>query len=195
LSDTWFSKLPLGKHGIGSIAKNMILAASIQDKITNHSARKTGIKTLLHADFAPTEVMQLSGHRNVQSLNAYSSLSLEQQRSMSNEIASNMPPLQEIPQQSDPSHNSTAVPAVASPTSDHAHSTIILADKLADLIDIPASRPNTSLPISATPTSTPCSFFCGATINGNINIHIHDSSKNTPCRKRKRILYISDSEE
>ena len=50
---------------------------------TNHSARKTGIKKLLHADIPPTDVMQISGHKNVQSLNSYSVISNEQQKNLS----------------------------------------------------------------------------------------------------------------
>ena len=62
-------------------------AAGISEK-TNHSARKTAIQTLLHADVAPTAVMQLSGHKNIQSLNSYSHLSIDQQRKLSNVLAS-----------------------------------------------------------------------------------------------------------
>jgi hypothetical protein len=51
---------------------------------TNHSARKTAVETLLHAGVAPTDVMQLTGHKNVQSLNSYAHLSTDQQHSISN---------------------------------------------------------------------------------------------------------------
>ena len=51
------------------------------------SARKTLIETLLHSDVPPTSVMQLTGHKNVQSLNSYSSLSVDQQESMSRAIS------------------------------------------------------------------------------------------------------------
>ena len=42
------------------------------------------IQTLLHAGVPPTDVMQLTGHKNIQSLNSYAHLSTNQQQSMSN---------------------------------------------------------------------------------------------------------------
>ena len=59
---------------------------------TNHSGRKTAIQTLLHAGVVPTEVQQLSGHNNVQSLNAYSTLSTGQQQQLSNILSKSINP-------------------------------------------------------------------------------------------------------
>lgn len=56
-------------------------------KKTNHSARKTVITTLLHNNVAPTSVIQLTGHKNVQSLNSYSALSVDQQEEISRTIS------------------------------------------------------------------------------------------------------------
>ena len=50
---------------------------------SNHSARKTGIQYLLHAGIPPTNVQQLSGYKNMQSLNSYSTLFSNQQQKMS----------------------------------------------------------------------------------------------------------------
>ena len=61
-SDTWFTSQLLGKDRIGNLAKKMAIMANIKGKKTTHSARKTAIPTLLHADVPPTEVMQLSEH-------------------------------------------------------------------------------------------------------------------------------------
>lgn len=46
---------------------------------TNHSGKKIAIQSLLHAGLASTDTQQLSSHRNVQFLNAYSTLSSDQQ--------------------------------------------------------------------------------------------------------------------
>ena len=84
-SEIWFMNSPLGKNSIGKIAKKMFETAGLDaNGKTNHSGRKSAIQALLHAGIAPTEVQQLSGHKNVQSLNAYATLSLEQQRKLSN---------------------------------------------------------------------------------------------------------------
>ena len=49
----------------------------------NHSGRKTCITKLLDADKPPTEVSLLSGHKNIQSLNHYNTVSLQKQIEMS----------------------------------------------------------------------------------------------------------------
>ena len=51
--------------------------------LTNHSARKQMIQTLNDKDIPPSHIMQLSGHKNVQSINNYIHVSQEQQKSMS----------------------------------------------------------------------------------------------------------------
>ncbi|CAC5415272.1 unnamed protein product [Mytilus coruscus] len=50
----------------------------IQGRNTNHSVKKTAITALVHEDIPDTRIMQLSGHKNVQSINSYSSASIEQ---------------------------------------------------------------------------------------------------------------------
>ena len=91
--DVWFVNVPLGKNTIGSIAKKMFADAGLAStRKTNHSGRKTAIQTLLHAEVAPTEVQQLSGHKNVQSLNAYSTLSTGQQQQLSNILSKSINP-------------------------------------------------------------------------------------------------------
>jgi hypothetical protein len=87
LRDVWFSTQLLGKNAISNLAKRMSEAAGFEKKI-NHSRRKTTVQTLLRAEVPPTSIMQLTGHKNVQSLNSYSSLSILQQQQMSNTLSS-----------------------------------------------------------------------------------------------------------
>ena len=65
--------------------KTMADKAGFDEKrrLTNHSARKTMIQKLNDNNIPPTHIMQLSGHRNVQSVNNYSTVSNEQQKNMS----------------------------------------------------------------------------------------------------------------
>ena len=56
-------------------------------KIANHSVRKTSISRLLDAGVPENFVMQLSGHKNIQSLSSYKSASLQHQRSMSDTLS------------------------------------------------------------------------------------------------------------
>ena len=55
--------------------------------LMNHSARKRIIQTLNDKDIPPGHIMQLSGHKNVQSINNYSNVSPEQQKSMSRRLS------------------------------------------------------------------------------------------------------------
>ena len=58
--------------------------AGLTGRKVNHSARKTTVTSLLHSKVEATTVMQLTGHKNVASINEYSSASLDQQIKMSN---------------------------------------------------------------------------------------------------------------
>ena len=85
LTDTWFTQQPLGKNTIGNIVKTMSLEAGLASgNKTNNRGSKTTIQTLLHAGIPLNNVIQLTDHKNVQSLNSYSHLSEDQQHSMSN---------------------------------------------------------------------------------------------------------------
>ncbi len=85
-SDIWYSRQPMGKNTLKNIAKKMAIVGGLGKK-SNHSARKTAIQTLLHANVNPTDVVQITGHKNVQSLNAYSHHSNEQQKAISNVLS------------------------------------------------------------------------------------------------------------
>eukprot|EP00105_Crassostrea_gigas_P046736 XP_019930884.1 PREDICTED: uncharacterized protein LOC105348291 isoform X2 [Crassostrea gigas] len=79
----WYVNQPMGKNTIGNIVKVMCEAGGMQGRKVNHSARKTAISSLVHAGVPPTIIQQLSGHKNVNSINNYSTASNEQQRHMS----------------------------------------------------------------------------------------------------------------
>ena len=65
--------------------KTMANKAGLDEKrrLTNHSAKKTMIQKLNDNKVPPTHITQLSGQRNMQSVNNYSSVSKEQQKNMS----------------------------------------------------------------------------------------------------------------
>ena len=60
--------------------KNMAERAGLEGRKTNHSARKTMISHLVEKNINPLHVAQLSGHKNLKSLDSYSKASIEQQR-------------------------------------------------------------------------------------------------------------------
>ena len=81
----WFVNSPMGKNKIGqflsSATKNLPMSTS--GKFTNHSVRKTCIKTLLDSGVSHNNVAQLSSHKSLKSLDSYAVASREQQRQMS----------------------------------------------------------------------------------------------------------------
>jgi hypothetical protein len=62
--------------------KTMAHAAGLpaDKRITNHSARKTMMQTLSNANVHPNHIIQISGHKNLQSVNSYSRISEQQHR-------------------------------------------------------------------------------------------------------------------
>ena len=74
----------MGVNKLNSLMKTMAEKSGLDNShLTNHSARKRMIQTLNDKDIPPSHIMQLSGHKNVQSINNYSHVSQEQQKSMS----------------------------------------------------------------------------------------------------------------
>ena len=74
----------MGVNKLNSLMKKMAEKSGLDNShLTNHSARKRMIQTLNDKDIPPSHIMQLSGHKNVQSINNYSHVSQEQQKIMS----------------------------------------------------------------------------------------------------------------
>ena len=71
---------------MSTAAKNVGLAVQ-NKKISNHSVRKTSISRLLDAGVPGNFVMQLSGHKNLQSLSSYKSASIAHRRHMSDTLS------------------------------------------------------------------------------------------------------------
>ena len=69
----------LAKDRIGQFMKRIASEGALSGKKTNHSVRKTMITSLASSNIPDTQIMQLSGHRNAQSLNSYKQASLQQQ--------------------------------------------------------------------------------------------------------------------
>ena len=78
-----------GCQQLNSLMKTMAQKAGLNaENLTNHSGRKRMIQKLNDQEVPPTHIMQISGHKNVQSLNNYSSLSEKQQRNIPNILSS-----------------------------------------------------------------------------------------------------------
>ena len=79
----WFICAPMGKNTLGDLAKKMSEKAGLSGRFTNHSGRKTAVTKLVNENVPVNQIMQLTGHRNVKSINDYSTASLKKQQEMS----------------------------------------------------------------------------------------------------------------
>ena len=75
-SDKWFKKQPVGVNKIKSFMKRMSTTLNGSDAkgLSNHSARKYLIQKLTDSNIPPTDIVQISGHKNISSVNSYSHL-------------------------------------------------------------------------------------------------------------------------
>ena len=74
----------MGENTLGRFMISAALASGLKEKkLTNHSVRKTMIQRLVDAKFSPNEVAQLSGHKNLKSLDSYMKASAQTQKDMS----------------------------------------------------------------------------------------------------------------
>ncbi|XP_062604368.1 zinc finger MYM-type protein 4-like [Saccostrea cucullata] len=76
VKEQWFKRQPVGVNKLASLIKRMANAAGIggDKKLTNHSARKHLVQKLSENNVPPNQIMQITGHKNIQSINNYSSI-------------------------------------------------------------------------------------------------------------------------
>ena len=156
----FLKKQRMGEKKINTLVKEMVanIASAEGHRFRNHSTRKTFINSLLQNQVERSDICQLSGHRNVQSIDSYAHTPVETQRRMSSLINSQIVPAS----QQSPS-SSTSVSAI-SPAS------------------VVASLPISSVVQSANLTleessfaSKLASFFSGAKFeNSTVNVNISD---------------------
>ena len=81
----WFKASPLGVNSLRSMVKNMTAASQLHSdkKLVNHSTRKHLVQKLVDNNIPPNEIVQITGHENINSLNNYSALSEQRQQHIS----------------------------------------------------------------------------------------------------------------
>ena len=79
----WFKSEPISVNKLNTLMKTMASKANINNvRLTSHRYRKH-IKKLNGSEIPPTHIIQLSGHKNIQSITNYNSLNLNQQKDIS----------------------------------------------------------------------------------------------------------------
>ena len=91
----WFKCSPIGVNSLRNMLKRMVKDSGLETdkKLINHSTRKHLVQKLVDNDIPPTEIMQITGHKNVASINNYSILSDKKQQQISG-VLSGAPAIQ-----------------------------------------------------------------------------------------------------
>ena len=84
----WFKSQPLYVNQLNSLMKEMTETAEIFVKTINHSRRKTLVQKPQDNDVSPSQIVQITGHKNLQSINNYSSLRERQMENISKILSS-----------------------------------------------------------------------------------------------------------
>ncbi|MES9905045.1 MAG: DUF3504 domain-containing protein, partial [Sedimenticola sp.] len=84
--DTWFKRNPVGINKLGSMMKRMVAHAGLNanKRLSNHSARKYLVQKLNDNNVPANQIMQITGHRNIGSINNYSHINHTQHKQISN---------------------------------------------------------------------------------------------------------------
>ena len=70
----WFNPQHTGVNKLNSLLTDIVNEARLgleNKRLTNHSARKDLVQKLNDNEIPPTQIMQITGHRNVNSVNNY----------------------------------------------------------------------------------------------------------------------------
>lgn len=140
-------------------------------RLTNHSARKYLVQKLNDNGLPPNQIMQISGHKNIQSINNYSTINSNQHRTISRTLSN--------------AHSEQIGQPANNPSSGPRPSSLVSSNGDVQLQNV-SNRP----PL---PNTLP-SLFSGPINGGSFTININNKSVCT-CRKRQRprVLY-SDSD-
>ena len=94
-NDQWFTKNPVGEKKLGSMLKQMAQDGDLDPnkRLTNHATRKRLVSKLREQGIAPTDIVQISGHKRIESVLNYSSLPEKKHQEISNILSGSRPPV------------------------------------------------------------------------------------------------------
>ena len=173
----WFKAQPMGVNKLNNIMKDMTQAAGISGK-TNHSGRKTLVRKLQDSGVPPKQIIRITGHKNLQSVNNYSSLREKQMESISRILSSTTKAAINLAQTE---NNLTAQP-------------------LAEYRIASTSTTSSTLDVNSFNENTLQTMFPGNNITGGVfKINLapakneEKSPEVDPKRKKRRLIIESDS--
>ena len=85
----WFYPRPMGKNKLGSFMQRAAKFMSFSGRKTNHSVRKTTVQTLTKAGVPPQQIIKITGHKSVSSLQHYDTVTIDDHRRISGILTKN----------------------------------------------------------------------------------------------------------
>ena len=70
-ADIWFYPKPMGENYLGKLMSLAAMECGIDHNYTNHSVRKTCVKTLRKAGIARDKIKHITGHKSTHTLESY----------------------------------------------------------------------------------------------------------------------------
>ena len=172
----WYYPTPLGEGSLGNLLKRACTAAGIPGKKTNHSLRKTTVKTLQRAKAAPHKIIQVTGHRSIASLKSYDDeLEEAEQKEFSDVLSTNTA--------GHSVHNKSSTTSCSSTVATYTQSSL--------------QATCTQSSSSSTQSHFYDQLFTGATLNEckiTLNVMSRSMQPKSPPQKRRRIKCIIDSD-
>ena len=174
--EQWFKRQPVGVNKLSNMMQRIASAAGIEGdkKFTNHSARKHLVQKLSENNVPANQIMQITGHRNIQSVNNYSHIDEKQHKNISKILST---PSSEMPGSS---------------------CTVMNMQQNNSLVQNTSACKSTSSSVSI--YGGVHTLFAGNIHGGNFAINVHSNaattttSDNSTAIKRHRVLVDSDGE-
>ena len=188
--DVCYSREEMGINSVGAIMKRVATKAKLYGNVKGHSVRRTGCTNLLQENVAPNIIAQWSGHASLQSLQHYTTASMQQQHEMSDILVGGKRPATGIEARKAPSKAPSAAASVA-PVDECCDEEMCpepaaayrsrSCSPAACRSSVPAARSASSAVSAATPPRSSraplgpshSAMFYGATFNGPVNFHMH----------------------
>ena len=148
--DCWFNKMTIGERKLGNLLKMMASDGKLDSnkRLTNHSTRKHLVQKLRDSGIEPTDIMQISGHKNIQSVMNYSAMSENKHRECSKLLSNSRSNNTSTPIMSESNVSSQCTGSVVLPTN-HTGSTTQVQQSITAM----PSQGAISAPIQAHPDS------------------------------------------
>ena len=198
-SNLWYKNSRMGQNKLQSILKDMAKNAGLTTpNISNHSARKTLITSLRDKQVPPTDIIQLTGHKRLESILSYDVLSENNQEKISSLISNTVGRKRNLAdstlEKPEPEIQSTAQP-----------SSSFTSTTLAQ-VNLHQKQMATAATSTNTTNTLPHIFAAGSVVTGSkVNItfvggncysaEMSDKSPKRELKRYRRIIESSDSSQ